>query len=62
MKYESGMLDEILHIDSPRVCKFPYGLVLEYGKAVQASVYQTVRVVHNGKLRVVFRHDLKVLS
>lgn len=62
MKFESGMVDEILYIDSPRAYKVPYGLVLEYGKAIQESVYDTFRAVHNGKLRVVFRHDLKVLS
>lgn len=62
MKFESGMLDEILYIDSPRAHKVPEGLVLEHGKAVQASVYEKFRVVHNGKLRVVFRHDLKVIS
>ncbi|KAH6818198.1 hypothetical protein C2S51_001801 [Perilla frutescens var. frutescens] len=62
MKFDSGMLDEILYIDSPRACKVPNGLVLEYGKAIQVSVYETFRVVHKGKLRVVFRHDLKILS
>ncbi|XP_042067342.1 probable transcriptional regulator SLK1 [Salvia splendens] len=62
MKFESGMLDEILYIDSPRAHKVPDGLVLELRKAVQTSVYKTFRVVHNGKLRVVFRHDLKILS
>ncbi|XP_057791468.1 probable transcriptional regulator SLK2 [Salvia miltiorrhiza] len=62
MKFESGMLDEILYIDSPRAHKVHNGLVLEYGKAIQASVYETFRVVHNGKLRVVFGNDLKILS
>ncbi|KAL7123131.1 hypothetical protein ACP275_01G086100 [Erythranthe tilingii] len=62
IKFESGMLDEILFLDSPRACKIPCGLVLEYGKATQESVYENFRVVHVGTLRVVFRYDLKILS
>ncbi|KAG8374857.1 hypothetical protein BUALT_Bualt10G0039200 [Buddleja alternifolia] len=62
IKFESGMLDEILFLELPRACKIPSGLVLEYQKAVQESVYENFRVVHEGKLRIVFRHDLKILS
>ncbi|KAI3468795.1 hypothetical protein Pfo_025458 [Paulownia fortunei] len=62
IKFESGMLDEILFLDSPRACKISSGLVLEYRKAIQESVYEKFRVVHEGKLRIVFRHDLKILS
>ncbi|KAK6158112.1 hypothetical protein DH2020_005426 [Rehmannia glutinosa] len=62
IKFESGMLDEILFLDSPRACKIPSGLVLEYSKATQESVYEKFRVVHEGKLRIVFRYDLKILS
>ncbi|KAK4435272.1 putative transcriptional regulator SLK1 [Sesamum alatum] len=62
VKFESGMLDEILFLDLPRACQIPSGLVLEYGKAIQESVYEKFRVVHEGKLRIVFRYDLKILS
>lgn len=56
------MLDEILFLDSPRACKISSGLVLEYARATQESVYENFRVVHEGKLRIIFRHDLKVFS
>lgn len=54
------MLDEILYLDSPRACKVSCGVVLEYNKVIQESVFETFRVVHKGKLRIVFGHDLKV--
>lgn len=60
IKFESGMLDEILYLDSPRACKVSCGVVLEYNKVIQESVFETFRVVHKGKLRIVFGHDLKV--
>lgn len=56
------MLDEFLFLDLPQTCKTPSGLVLEYGKAVQESVYEHCRVVHEGILRISFGHDLKVLD
>ncbi|KAL3818113.1 hypothetical protein ACJIZ3_004018 [Penstemon smallii] len=63
MKFESGMLDEILFLDLPLACRVPSGLlVLEYRKAIQESIYEKFRVVHEGKLRIIFRQDLKILS
>ncbi|KAL0312655.1 UNVERIFIED_CONTAM: putative transcriptional regulator SLK1 [Sesamum radiatum] len=62
IKFESGMLDEILFLDLPRACQIPSGMVLEYGKAIQESGYENFHVVHEGKLRIVFRYDLKILS
>jgi hypothetical protein len=35
-------------------------MMLEYGKAVQESVYEQLRVVREGQLRIIFSHDLKV--
>lgn len=35
-------------------------LVLEYGKAVQESVFDALRVVRVGRLRIIFSPDLKV--
>ncbi|GFQ06826.1 probable transcriptional regulator slk1 [Phtheirospermum japonicum] len=61
-KFESGMTDEILFLDSPRACNISCGLVLEFSKAMQESVFEKFRVVHEGKLRIVFRYDLKILS
>ncbi|XP_059661711.1 probable transcriptional regulator SLK3 isoform X2 [Cornus florida] len=63
MKYESGVIDELLFLDLPHERRFQSGLMmLEYGKAVQESVYEQFRVVREGQLRVIFSHDLKILS
>lgn len=35
-------------------------MMLEYGKAVQESVYEQLRVVREGQLRIIFTPDLKV--
>uniref|UniRef100_A0A803PS17 Transcriptional regulator SLK2 n=3 Tax=Cannabis sativa TaxID=3483 RepID=A0A803PS17_CANSA len=37
-------------------------MMLEYGKAVQESVYEQLRVVREGRLRIIFTQDLKILS
>ncbi|KAE8709704.1 putative transcriptional regulator SLK3 [Hibiscus syriacus] len=63
IKFGSGVVDELLFLDLPRECRFPSGIMrLEYGKAVQESVYEQLRVVHEGQLRIVFTQDLKILS
>ncbi|KAK9143518.1 hypothetical protein Syun_012918 [Stephania yunnanensis] len=63
VKFDSGVLDELLFLDMPRECRFPSGIMmLEYGKAVQESVYEQLRVVREGQLRIIFTPDLKILS
>ncbi|XP_043716192.1 probable transcriptional regulator SLK2 isoform X3 [Telopea speciosissima] len=63
IKFDSGVIDELLFVDLPRECRFPSGLMmLEYGKAVQESVYDQLRVVREGHLRIIFTPDLKILS
>lgn len=63
IKFESGVLEELLFLGFPQEHKLPSGVtLLEYDKAVQQSVYEQFRVIHEGKLRVFFRHDLKILS
>ncbi|KAF8379426.1 hypothetical protein HHK36_028861 [Tetracentron sinense] len=63
IKFDSGVIDELLFVDLPRECRFPSGvMMLEYGKAVQESVYEKLRVVREGQLRIIFTHDLKILS
>ncbi|EEF51439.1 Transcriptional corepressor SEUSS, putative [Ricinus communis] len=63
IKFGSGVIDELLFLDLPRECRFPSGIMmLEYGKAVQESVYEQLRVVREGQLRIIFTHDLKILS
>lgn len=61
IKFGSGVIDELLFLDLPREYRFPSGIMmLEYGKAVQESVYEQLRVVREGQLRIIFTHDLKV--
>eukprot|EP01018_Ginkgo_biloba_P018812 Gb_04218 [translate_table: standard] len=61
IKYDSGTLEELLYVDMPREYPIPSGhIVLEYGKAIQESVFEQLRVVRDGQLRIVFSSDLKV--
>ncbi|XP_042048905.1 probable transcriptional regulator SLK2 [Salvia splendens] len=63
IKFASGVIDELLFLDLPRECRFPSGvMMLEYAKAVQESVYEQLRVVREGHLRIFFSPDLKILS
>ncbi|KAJ0105282.1 hypothetical protein Patl1_18676 [Pistacia atlantica] len=61
--FESGVIDELLYLDLPcELIQFSGLMTLEYGKAVQESVYEQFRVVREGKLRISFASDLKILS
>ncbi|KMS99044.1 hypothetical protein BVRB_3g066470 isoform A [Beta vulgaris subsp. vulgaris] len=63
IKFGSGVIDELLFVDLPRERRFVNGIMmLEYGKAVQESVYEQLRVVREGQLRIVFTQELKILS
>lgn len=63
IKFGSGVIDELLFLDLPREYRFPSGImVLEYGQAVQESIYEQLRVVREGQLKVIFTPDLKILS
>ncbi|XP_009763914.1 probable transcriptional regulator SLK2 isoform X3 [Nicotiana sylvestris] len=63
IKFGSGVIDELLFLDFPRECRFPSGLmILECAKAVQENVYEQLRVVQEGQLRIIFSSDLKILS
>ncbi|KAK7845729.1 putative transcriptional regulator slk2 [Quercus suber] len=44
------------------ICGSKSGRGFEYGKAVQESVYEQLRVVREGQLRIIFSQDLKILS
>ncbi|KAK1642002.1 hypothetical protein QYE76_059807 [Lolium multiflorum] len=62
IKYESG-LEELLYIDMPRESTNASGqITLDYMKAIQESVFEQLRVVREGHLRVVFNPDLKIVS
>jgi hypothetical protein len=61
IKYASGTLEELLYIDMPRESKNVSGqIVLDYTKAIQESVFDQLRVVREGHLRIIFNPDLKV--
>ncbi|XP_051138163.1 probable transcriptional regulator SLK2 isoform X2 [Andrographis paniculata] len=63
IKFGSGVVDELLFLDLPRESRFPSGMMmLEYGKAIQESVFEQLRVVREGQLRIIFTADLKILS
>ncbi|KAK9672667.1 hypothetical protein RND81_12G116000 [Saponaria officinalis] len=63
IKFGSGVIDELLFVDLPRERRFANGIMmLEYGKAVQESVYEQLRVVREGQLRIIFTQELKILS
>eukprot|EP00249_Psilotum_nudum_P021849 c28280_g1_i2 orf=1293-3899(+) len=63
IKYDNGELDELLFVDVPHEYKLNSGItILEYGKAVHESLFQQLRVVRDGKLRVIFTPDLKIVS
>jgi len=48
-------------LDLPREFRLSSGIMmLEYAKAVQESVYEQLRVVREGQLRIIFTPDLKV--
>lgn len=63
IKYASGTLEELLYIDMPRESHNAMGqIVLDYPKAIQESVFEQLRVVRDGHLRIVFNPDLKISS
>ncbi|KAL5203980.1 hypothetical protein ABZP36_008851 [Zizania latifolia] len=63
IKYASGTLEELLYVDMPRESQNTSGqIVLDYSKAIQESVFDQLRVVREGHLRIVFNPDLKIAS
>ncbi|XP_020689987.1 transcriptional corepressor SEUSS-like isoform X1 [Dendrobium catenatum] len=63
IKYASGTLEELLYVDMPRESHTTSGqILLDYAKAVQESVFEQLRVVREGQLRIVFNPDLKISS
>ncbi|GMH09014.1 hypothetical protein Nepgr_010854 [Nepenthes gracilis] len=63
VKFGSGVKDELLFVDLPRERRSVSGMmILEYAKAVQESVYEQLRVVREGQLRIIFTQELKILS
>ncbi|CAN4126315.1 unnamed protein product [Withania somnifera] len=61
IKFETGMLDELLYFDVAEESYTPGGhIILTYTKVREACVYETARVVREGRLRIVFSSDLKI--
>ncbi|CAN0928544.1 Transcriptional corepressor SEUSS [Linum grandiflorum] len=63
IKYESGTLEELLYVDMPHEYPNSSGqIVLDYAKAIQESVFDQLRVVREGQLRIIFSPELKICS
>ncbi|XP_042036047.1 transcriptional corepressor SEUSS-like isoform X2 [Salvia splendens] len=63
IKYESGTLEELLYVDMPQEYQNSSGqIVLDYAKATQESVFEQLRVVRDGQLRIIFSPNLKICS
>ncbi|KAH9533041.1 hypothetical protein CY35_18G030000 [Sphagnum magellanicum] len=63
IKYDSGISEELLFVDLANEYRLSSGqLVLEYEKVIQESVFDQLRVVRNGQLRIIFSPDLKIMS
>lgn len=63
IKYDSGTLQELLYVDMPHEYENTSGqIVLDYAKAIQESVFEQLRVVRDGHLRLIFSSDLKVVT
>lgn len=63
IEFDSGVIDELLFVDQPREFKLPLGLVmLEHEKAIEEIVYEHLRFVREGRLRIIFTPNLKVIT
>lgn len=61
IKFDSGIIDDLLFLDKPHGCRFASGIMLlEYKKVTQKSIYDHIHVVREGQLRIIFTPDLKV--
>lgn len=61
IKFDSGVLDELLFLDLPRESKLPSGMMLlEYAKATLQSIHENIHVIQEGQLQIMFTADLKV--
>lgn len=62
IKFDHGLIDELLYLDMPNETRLQSGLmVLDYAKAIQESVHEHCRVAREGRLRITFTPDLKIL-
>ncbi|KAL3599022.1 hypothetical protein D5086_006940 [Populus alba] len=62
IQFDSGVINELLFLECPLEFTLPSGLmVLEYGKVVHETLYDQLHVVREGKLRIIFAHNLKII-
>ncbi|KAH8513490.1 hypothetical protein H0E87_006672 [Populus deltoides] len=62
IQFDSGVINELLFLECPLELTLPSGLmVLEYGKVVHETLYDQLHVVREGKLRIIFAHNLKII-
>ncbi|KAI9398087.1 hypothetical protein POPTR_003G121800v4 [Populus trichocarpa] len=62
IQFDSGVINELLFLECPFEFTLPSGLmVLEYGKVVHETLYDQLHVVREGKLRIIFAHNLKII-
>ncbi|GAB2274009.1 hypothetical protein Dimus_008779 [Dionaea muscipula] len=63
INFDGGVVEELLHVELPCESILPSGLmVLESKSAVMETVYPNSRVFREGKLRIIFSQQLKILS
>lgn len=59
--FNSAVINELLYLEAPYEVELPSGfMMLTFEKAVVDSVYKHFRVVHEGKLCILFTPELKV--
>ncbi|XP_062227898.1 probable transcriptional regulator SLK3 [Phragmites australis] len=63
IRFDHGVIDEYLYLDTPNEFRLPNGLMLlEHTKVVLKSVYEHLHVTHEGHLRIIFTPELKIMS
>ncbi|KAF3795640.1 putative transcriptional regulator, partial [Nymphaea thermarum] len=62
IKFDSGVVEKLLFLETPREHRLPSGVTLLESKAVQETVYEKLRVIHEGQIRVSFGPDMKIFS
>ncbi|GAB2274010.1 hypothetical protein Dimus_008780 [Dionaea muscipula] len=63
INFDGGVVEELLHVELPCESILPSGLmVLESKSAVMETVYPNSCVFREGKLRIIFSQQLKILS
>ncbi|KAL6861602.1 hypothetical protein ACP4OV_017302 [Aristida adscensionis] len=63
IRFDRGVVDEYLFLDTPTEFRMANGqMLLEHKKVIQKSIYEHLHVTHEGHLRIVFTPELKIMS